>query len=60
MMTMRMYLKFKLTCSLMQHNVLQQNAKILPLQDLNATVIVLFLKGEQFCPFLDNLFQNTF
>lgn len=38
----------------MQQKVLQQNAKILPLQDFNATIILLFLKGQQFCPFLDN------
>lgn len=55
-----MYFKFKLTCSLMQYEVLQQNAKILPLQDFNATTILLFLKGQQFCPFLDNPVQNTY
>lgn len=44
----------------MQHEVLQQNAKILPLQDFNATTILLFFKGQQFCPFLDNPVQNTY
>jgi len=44
----------------MQHEVLQQNAKILPLQDFNATIILLFLKGQHLCPCLDNPVQNTY